>query len=289
VGISINKQIGKLLAVGLALTCLISVMFALTAFAADTSHVTLTAEQIIVNNGSSVPTRTTFAYRMIPKTTDAPMPNGSGLQGYTFTITGADEKPIGPISFSAPGIFVYELSCITDSELDFITDRRIYTVEVHVTNDHGLQITTVVYISPGNKVSAISFEHVYTAFSGGSEMPGNPGGQGGSETPGGTPGTPGQTDPPKPPDPQDNPELPGPSEESPEPVDPQDKPETPDQPDDPQDNPEGVLDQHETPGTSPSTGDFSNPTLWIILITISGILLLFIASIDRKLKGGRSN
>jgi hypothetical protein len=260
-----NRQIVRFFAaviISLSLTCLICAMLAPTIYAASTPQVTLTAEQIIVNNGPSIPPRTTFTYRLIPKTMDAPMPHGSGSEGYVFTISGNEERPIGPISFSAPGIFTYELSCIAGGEFGLAMDRRVHAVEVHVTND--LQITTVVYISAGTKLPTISFEHAYPPFSGGTEGAGKPGGQDGAE----------------------GPEQPDPSEQ-------QSKPETPEQPD-PESEPEmpvrpETTGQIEVPGIGPSTGDFSNPNFWMALIVISSTLLFLIVYLDRKLRERRNN
>lgn len=260
-----NRQIGRFLAViliSLALTFLICALLTTTIYAANTAQVTFTVEQVIVSNGSQMPSMTTFTYRLAPKTTGASMPYGSNTESFTFTITGTGERIVGPINFNTSGIFVYELSCITDNAFGFIIDRRVYTIEVHVTSD--LQITMVIYNSAGAKVPSIYFEHTYWIIPGEAETPNQPG----------TPSQPGQ------PTLQGRPETPyGPET--------QDRSGTQGGPDTPGHT--GTSNVPGTSGPSPKTGDFSNPTLWITLITISGTLLLLIVLIDRKLKRGREN
>jgi len=278
-----KKHIVKLVSINIALACLISTLFASVVYAENTGQVTLTVGQIIVNNSPYTLPRTTFTYRLVPKTTDAPMPDGSDLDGYTFTITGAVEKHIGPITFNIPGIFIYELSCATAEVLDFTIDRRIYTIEVYVTND--LQVVAIAYINEGNKVPNISFEHMYMTFFdrpviGEPDRPATmiPG----TNRPGyssyGTPNAPGKLNSPegsatpREPDIQGKPELPKDPAAS---WDSNDEPDTPIRP-----GPQG---------SSPRTGDFSNPTLWITLIIISCVLLAILSLAGIKSKERREH
>ena len=265
-----NIRIGRLLAIGLALACLVNTLLAAEVYAESSGQVTLSVEQIIINDSLVTLPRETFTYRLAAKTPnlDAPMPHGSGLGGFTFTITETDERLIGPINFDTPGIFIYELSCITDREPGFSIDRRVYTIEVHVTND--LQITVIVYIAEGIKVPDISFTHVYRMLS----EPVIPGSHG-PERPGRIPNVNRPTNPS-----QDKPGTP--SEPSPlnEPV----EPVSPSEPIIKSGS--GISTQTGTPGNSPRTGDFSNPTLWIILIVIAGVTLVLLAYLGRQSKGG---
>jgi len=268
--------IGIFLAVGLALAGMISTLAVKSAYAASTQQVTFTMEQVIANNSLSMPLSTTFTYRLLPKTTDAPMPYGGDSQGHTFTITGTQEAHIGPINFNTPGIFIYELSCLTDIRSGFSIDRRIYTIEVCVTSD--LQVVMTVYTHDNIKVPSIHFEHVHwmsAGVTGGLDGFGTPG------IPGGLQGRPETVEesgagvfirPIEPGLPQDG-KVPS------EPI----APEEPDAADTP------LRPIEPSKSDSPLTGDFSNPWLWITLIASAGALLAFIVFIDCKSRRGRSS
>ena len=257
----------KFISAGLALICWISILSVSAVHAADTGH-TLTVEQVIVNNSTHTPPETTFTYRLVPKTTDAPMPLGSGLGGYTFTITGMNERPIGLINFNTPGIFIYELNCITGTVPGFTIDRRVYTIEVHVTND--LQVAAIAYINEGTKVPVISFEHVYWVLI---NEPNEETDRPVTRRPGTiTPlsGNPNTT-------------------AAPDGLYPSSEPETPREPNiksgsNPSNSPNSPNSPN-TQGSSPRTGDFSNPTLWITLIIIACALLIFLSFVGIKSKG----
>ena len=288
-----GRHTGRFLAVGLALLLLISTLLAPVVYAANTQQVTLAVEQTIVNNSSSALPTTAFTYLLAPRTANAPMPSGSGSQGYTFTATETGEILMEPINFNAPGIFAYEFSCITDDMPGFTIDRRVHTIEVHVTSD--LKVTIIAYISNGIKVPNISFTHVYNGLPGepeGPKYPKYPEEPGNPHKPGGiidppevaVPGAaaPVQIPPNKPealndPEAPNNPEAPSESSITQT----TNTSNTPDEPDAPS--------QPGKPGNSPRTGDFSNPALWITLIAIAGILLLFLAFISWKSKERRGN
>ena len=292
------RYMGRFLAVGLVLLLLIKTLYAPVVYAANTQQATFSIEQIIVNNSSSALPIAAFTYLLAPRTANAPMPSGSGSQDYTFALIETGEILLR-INFDAPGIFTYELSCITDDIPGFTIDRRVHIIEVHVTID--LQVTIIVFITSGTKVPSISFTHVYNdnGFPGdpekpkdpkGPEEPGNPNkpeviiNPPAVAIPGGT--TPPKTLPKEPESPNDlevpiesevliESEVPNEPEVPIEPSIPQ-TPDTTDEPDTPS--------QPGNPGTSPRTGDFSNPTLWITLIAISSVLLLFLAFIRWKSK-----
>ena len=265
-----NIRIVKLLAICLALVCLVNALFAAEVYAESPGQITLSVEQIIVNNSLVTPPRTPFTYRLVPKTADAPMPNGSGSAGYTFTITGSNDGLIGPIDFNAPGVFIYELSCITDTVHGFTIDRRVYTIEVHVTND--LQVTIIVYVNEGTKLPGISFEHIFRALTVEPVIPPRPGPE--LERPGRVPNVnrPVNTNPGRPSVPSEPGTSSGPGE-----------PGTPGEPNIPEGP--GTPSRPGTSGNSPRTGDFSNPALWITLIVVACALLIFLSFVGMKSKG----
>ena len=263
-----NKRwVTGLFAIGLTLACLISTLLALEVYAVSTGKVTLTIEQIITDNITSMPPNETFVYRLASKTPDAPMPYGISSADYAFTITGTDEKQIGPISFNTPGIFIYELSCTTNSSSAYIIDQRVYIIEVHVTND--LQTATIVYINSGTKIPEIYFEHVYQSLPSNPSFPNDPDdpdrGAGGfiikSAGTNTSPYTPAYES-----------DLPSMTVIPTEPVNLSESV-TPDE-----------LNVSNQSGSSPKTGDFSNPTLWITLIVIASTLLAILSFIGMKSK-----
>jgi len=165
-----NKKIwrsGKFLAAGMVLICLMSVLLIPAVCALGTGEVSLTVKQVINSGSASAPPSGTFRYRLTPKTASAPMPAGSGPEGYTFHIAGTDEAQIGPIRFSAAGIYRYDLRCVAGMDAGCSVDPQVYTIEIHVVET--LETISIVYLSDGVKASEISFEHTY-----GTTLPSDP-------------------------------------------------------------------------------------------------------------------
>ena len=152
--IGLNK---KLMIICLIQVFLFSALFAPVAYGANTQHVELPIKQNIVSENEAIPQDLTFMYQLVPKTSGAPMPGN--LEKYTFSINGDEDFITEQIFFQNPGIFIYEVNCITDSKTDFSIDRRIFKIEVHVT----ISGETFVIIRNGNgdKVQNMVFEHVY--------------------------------------------------------------------------------------------------------------------------------
>ena len=265
-----------LAAVGLVLACLVNASSALVIYAANTQQISLTVEQNIINNSSFVPPQVPFTYQLTAKTANAPMPDGSSSGVYFFTINGTSELQLAPLQFDTPGIFTYELTCVTVREHGFTIDRRVYTINVHVTSD--LQITTTAYVTAGNKAPKIYFNHIYRA----PEIiiiPDNP------------------------PPYEQIPMIrqPGPSIVRPVTNLPTQNPPDEDKlldelntptigkPAEPGDSVQLAPSPPSISGNSPLTGDFSNPTFWIGLIITAGTLLFFIILMDYKLRRRQNN
>jgi len=143
----------------LILVCLINILPGAAAYAAERAEVTLTVGQIFVSDISTPPSEV-FTYCLVPHTADAPMPAESDPDGHTFTITGTGNRQIDPITFAAAGEFVYELHSVTADQNGYTIDRRVYTIEVYVTET--LEVF-LVYISDGDKVAELDFTHRYQA------------------------------------------------------------------------------------------------------------------------------
>jgi len=231
----------------LILLCLISSLFisTMTAYAAG-GDVTLTVNQTFVNHGTSTPPGEAFTYRLTPLTSTAPMPIGSTTDGYTFTISGNQERQIGPISFNTLGLFTYELRNVTaNADNNFTIDQRVYMIYVQVTE--GFEVAIIVKLNDDAKVPEILFENSYHQAS--------------SSTPTPTPDSS--------PSPSPTPTPDSSSRAAPTPISSPNPTATP-------------TPIPGKPGDGPKTGDFSNPVLWIALIAGSIILLLFIIFISLK-------
>ena len=234
---------GRFLTVFLALACLTSTLLAPTAYATEAAEITLTVNQIFTSGGASAAPSDVFTYRLTAQTANAPMPVGSDLEGYRFTIAGNRELEIGPIHFDTAGIFIYTLRCVTEDMPGYTIDRRVYTIEAYVSDD--LANVSLIYINGGAKVSELIYEHSYQAEEGG-------------------------------PSPSPNP-SPSP------PVNPSPSPPGGNPPNNPNSPPGDAPGKPNPPGSGPKTGDFSNPALWITLIVSSGMLLTLIVWLRWKL------
>ncbi|MCL2589222.1 MAG: hypothetical protein FWD84_07425 [Oscillospiraceae bacterium] len=147
-----------ILAAMLVLVFLVSVLPGAAAYAAAGAEVTLTVQQTFANHGPSAPPSDVFTYRLIPQTSNAPMPVGSNSEDHTFIIAGTRTGQIGPITFTAAGVYTYELRCVTADQPGYTIDRRVYTIEVHITEN--LE-ALLIYINGDNKVTELTFAHSY--------------------------------------------------------------------------------------------------------------------------------
>ena len=157
--IYMGRRIGRWIAAGLALACVIGALQMPAAYAAETNQVTLPVSQTLLSDGLSTPPGEAFTYRLTPETASTPLPAGSDSTGYTFTMTGTADTQIAPILFSDKGIYTYGLTCTTTAKTGYTIDRQAYTVTIYITSN-SLPIF-VAYLSDGDKVSKISFEHAY--------------------------------------------------------------------------------------------------------------------------------
>jgi len=145
----------RVLAVGVTLACLMALLIP-TALATQPGEITLTVKQAFSNPGIS---DDTFHYKLAPKLASNPMPAGSGADGYTFSITGTNDAQLGPILFNEPGVYAYEISCITASRPGYTCAHETYRLEIFV--ERSLAFTVVIYKEDGSKVSDIKYEHTY--------------------------------------------------------------------------------------------------------------------------------
>ena len=133
--------------------------------------VSITVEQIFA--ASSATDEATFAYRLTPYDPGNPMPAGSTDEGYIFTITGNDNKNIGPLEYGRQGIFRYELGkVISRDKPGYTHDARRYTIEVYV--DNSLNTAIVVLNEDGTKADAVTFAARYDVMATDPEMMADP-------------------------------------------------------------------------------------------------------------------
>jgi pilin isopeptide linkage protein len=127
--------------------------FSLTAGAAS-SPLNLLVNQIFTTTDTTVSAR--FIYRLAPVEESNPMPPGSTEQGFTFEITGNAGVLIGPITFTEPGEYRYELyQVILEEKPGYTYDESLYIVVVHV--DLELEMELIVYNKDGTKAYEIEF------------------------------------------------------------------------------------------------------------------------------------
>ncbi|MCL2079960.1 MAG: hypothetical protein FWH17_09000 [Oscillospiraceae bacterium] len=179
-----------------------------------------------------------------------PMPfAANGKDEFSFTIKGSQSINIGPIIFTNPGIYRYEISLKT--EIDTAV-WRVYLIEVHV--DSELNAYVIVYYENGAKADEILFIYGFDP----TPAPTDP-----------TPNPPGTPDPHETPDPYRPPVSP-----TPDGHDIEYRPYPPDTP-----SPPG--------GDGPKTGDNSNTLQNTILLCAGAALVLgaiIILAADKKAK-----
>jgi len=148
----------RVLVAGIVAAFGVAVLVAPTAQATGTKEVAFTMSQVVSGDGLSTPPSQAFTYKL-SSTNGGPLQAGSNAQGYTFSVTDTSDAQIGPIEFSAVGVYTYELRCVTAAPPGYTVDQRVYTITVYVTN--GASPISVVYDGGGGKVSEISFAHTY--------------------------------------------------------------------------------------------------------------------------------
>ena len=273
------RCIANMVMTGLIIGCILYILPVSAVHAAEAQQAIFSVKQTVVNDNPSQ--GTTFVYRLVSTTVNAPMPAGSGQEGFVFTITGTGEYEIGPIIFSDPGVFIYELRCI-DNETDRLTvDRRKYNIEVHVMDD--MQIYMFVYIYTGIKLPEISFEHIVNPIQTPEPEPTPTPAPTHTPSPTHTPG-PGHT--PSPTHTPDPGHTPTPTH-TPIPTHPPGPGHTPSPTHNPGPGNTGNTGKPGNGPNSPQTGDLSNPLLWTALIALAGTALIIVIAVERKLKRRR--
>ena len=260
------KYIKKLVIVSLIQVFLFSALFAEAGYAANTQSVDFSIRQSIASDNISLPQDLTFEYQLVSKISGAPMPSDSDLGKYLFMIDGAEDFLIEQIAFESPGIFIYEINCVTDSKTGFLIDKRTYKIEIHVLTN--MEIFVIIRNNNGDKVQRIIFEHRYESdktSGGGSDNTGGGGGSGDTSDSGNLEN-------------KDKTDITDTIEEP----DISEKPEEFENKADKADIIEEKPKSTGKPGAGPKTGAAGNQILWTILMFLSGLFMLVFLFKNRK-------
>jgi pilin isopeptide linkage protein len=120
----------------------------------------LTIELDQVFTTTSVGADATFTYRLVPSDPSSPMPDPSDASGHTFSVSGTTTKQVGPITYTMPGRYRYEISQVVGTPRPGYTyDRRTFTLEVFAKANG--EVTLIVKDENDAKVDDIRFENGY--------------------------------------------------------------------------------------------------------------------------------
>jgi len=142
-------------------------MTPVNAQAAGAGNVTLTVKQSILATNESLSQEApalrdiTCNYRLVPRKATTPMPAGTVASAYSFAIKGSAGKNIGPITFTDPGLYTYEIRHTTRPLPSYQFDQRTHIVDVMVTAD--MNATLVVSQECGSKAQEILYQHSYNS------------------------------------------------------------------------------------------------------------------------------
>jgi len=152
-----KMKIRKTICAAVLLMATLTVARPIVAYAAD-NPLKLTIRQIF--DAAAAPAQgDTFTYRFKSLDAGSPMPAGSTADIYTFTIAGTADKVIGPIGYTRPGVYRYELRQVSEQKPGYIYDERAYTIAAYV--DSSLRVEIIVTNADGTKAQSIAFRNIY--------------------------------------------------------------------------------------------------------------------------------
>jgi len=130
-----------------------------TAAAAQESiaSVALTVHHSFIKNGEIVPPGREITYQMRPLEANNSMPAETISGLYIFSITETTRAKISPITFDRAGVFHYEITVTSEGIIGLRTDSRVYTIEIIVAYNGHLAYNVFVN---GEKTDRILFEHI---------------------------------------------------------------------------------------------------------------------------------
>lgn len=143
-------------------TALCAVLLATAAFAQGSVAVTL---PVSIRTAGADP-EPNAAYTLCLQAVDnAPMPDGAQNGQYSVTVQGAGDYTFPQITYTAPGIYYYQISHAAGADTRCTYDATVYNVTVAITNKQdstGLESTVTAHTGPSaDKRDAMLFTNVY--------------------------------------------------------------------------------------------------------------------------------
>ena len=143
-------------------TALCAVLLATAAFAQGGVAVTLPVSP----STAGADPEPNAAYTLCLQAVDnAPMPDGAQNGQYSVTVQGAGDYTFPQITYTAPGIYYYQISHVAGADTRCTYDATVYDVTVAITNKQdgtGLESTVTAHTGPSaDKRDAMLFTNVY--------------------------------------------------------------------------------------------------------------------------------
>lgn len=143
-------------------TALCAVLLATAAFAQGGVAVTL---PVSIRTAGADP-EPNAAYTLCLQAVDnAPMPDGAQNGQYSVTVQGAGDYTFPQITYTAPGIYYYQISHVAGADTRCTYDATVYDVTVAITNKQDgtrLESTVTAHTGPSaDKRDAMLFTNVY--------------------------------------------------------------------------------------------------------------------------------
>lgn len=143
-------------------TALCAVLLATAAFAQGGVAVTL---PVSIRTAGADP-EPNAAYTLCLQAVDnAPMPDGAQNGQYSVTVQGAGDYTFPQITYTAPGIYYYQISHAAGADTRCTYDATVYNVTVAITNKQdgtGLESAVTAHTGPSaDKRDAMLFTNVY--------------------------------------------------------------------------------------------------------------------------------
>ena len=143
-------------------TALCAVLLATAAFAQGGVAVTL---PVSIRTAGADP-EPKAAYTLCLQAVDnAPMPDGAQNGQYSVTVQGAGDYTFPQITYTAPGIYYYQISHAAGADTRCTYDATVYNVTVAITNKQdgtGLESAVTAHTGPSaDKRDAMLFTNVY--------------------------------------------------------------------------------------------------------------------------------
>ena len=144
-------------------TALCAVLLATAAFAAQGS-VAVTLPVSIRTAGADPEPNAAYTF-CLQAVDNAPMPDGAQNGQYSVTVQGAGDYTFPQITYTAPGIYYYQISHVAGADTRCTYDATVYNVTVAITNKQdgtGLESAVTAHTGPSaDKRDAMLFTNVY--------------------------------------------------------------------------------------------------------------------------------